>query len=210
MGRRSSQRGALVEVELDIDAVLEWADGVALDDRQLALRDGPVLRGILERARAVSLAVMADWAIRPASMADVEAVAELRAMVLREDLERLGRFDEQRVRQRLRDGFEPAYTWVIEVGGVLAGSVSLRPAEGAHWLEHFYLAPCLQGRGIGGTVLRGLLERCDRAGTVVRLNVLQGSAARRLYERHGFTLETEDSVDVFMVREPAAVERVPR
>jgi hypothetical protein len=32
-----------------------------------------------------------------------------------------------------------------------------------------------------------------------RLNVLQGSPARRLYERHGFVLETEDPVDVFMV-----------
>lgn len=36
----------------------------------------------------------------------------------------------------------------------------------------------------------------------VRLNVLQGSAARRLYERHGFTPEREDPVDVFLVRKP--------
>ncbi|QUH02348.1 GNAT family N-acetyltransferase [Saccharopolyspora erythraea] len=145
---------------------------------------------------------MADWGLRPASVADVEAVAELRAVVLRADLERLGRYDEQRVRQRLRDGFAPAHTWVIEVRGVFAGCVSLRPAEDAHWLEHFYLAPQVQGSGIGTNVLRVLLERCDRDGTVVRLNVLQGSPARRLYERHGFALETEDAVDVFMVREP--------
>ncbi|MFD6889714.1 GNAT family N-acetyltransferase [Streptomyces sp. NPDC059957] len=144
---------------------------------------------------------MGDWEMRPASVADVEAVAELRAVVLRADLERLGRYDEQWVRQRLRDGFEPAHTWVIEVGGALAGCVALRPAEDAHWLEHFYLAPHLQGRGIGAAVLRELLEQCDRDGTRVRLNVLQGSAARRLYERHGFGLEAEDPVDVFMVRE---------
>ncbi|MEU2284520.1 GNAT family N-acetyltransferase [Streptomyces sp. NPDC013178] len=150
---------------------------------------------------------MADWEIRPASVADVEAVAELRAVVLRADLERLGRYDERRVRQRLRDGFTPAHTWVIEVSGAFAGCVSLRPAEGAHWLEHFYLAPHLQGNGIGAAVLRALLERCDRDGTLVRLNVLQGSAARRLYERHGFTLESEDPVDVFMVREPAVASR---
>ncbi|MEV4628795.1 GNAT family N-acetyltransferase [Micromonospora sp. NPDC049523] len=145
---------------------------------------------------------MADWEIRPASVADIEAVAELRAVVLRADLERLGRYDEQRVRQRLRDGFTPQHTWVIEVDGAFAGCVSLRPAEDAHWLEHFYLVPYLQGSGIGTAVLRGLLERCDRDGTLVRLNVLQGSAARRLYERHGFTPETENAVDVFMVREP--------
>ncbi|WP_101785836.1 GNAT family N-acetyltransferase [Nonomuraea indica] len=143
---------------------------------------------------------MTDWELRPASAADVEAVAELRAVVLRPDLERLGRYDEQRVRQRLRDGFAPAHTWVIEVDSALAGCVALRPAEDAYWLEHFYLDPDAQGRGIGSAVLSRLLERCDRDGAAVRLNVLQGSAARRLYERHGFTVETEDAIDVFMVR----------
>ncbi|WP_426567530.1 N-acetyltransferase family protein [Streptomyces canus] len=151
--------------------------------------------------------IVGDWGLRPASVADVEAVAELRAVVLRADLERLGRYDEQRVRQRLRDGFAPAHTWVIEVGGTFAGCVSLRPAEDAHWLEHFYLTPHLQGSGIGAAVLRGLLEQCDHDGSRVRLNVLRGSPARRLYERHGFTLEAEDAVDVFMVREPALAVR---
>ena len=145
---------------------------------------------------------MADWKIRPASASDVEAVAELRAVVMRADLERLGRYDEQRVRQRFRDGFRAAHTWVIEVGGGFAGCVALRPAEDAHWLEHFYLDPRLQGAGIGSGILRELLERCDSEGTLVRLNVLQGSPARRLYERHGFTVESEDPVDVFMVRTP--------
>ncbi|MFC3500085.1 GNAT family N-acetyltransferase [Micromonospora krabiensis] len=148
---------------------------------------------------------MGDWELRPASAADVEAVAELRAVVLRADLERLGRYDAHRVRQRLRDGFAPAHTWLIEVGGVFAGCVALRPAGDAHWLEHFYLAPHAQGHGIGTAVLRRLLERCDREGVRVRLNVLRGSAARRLYERYGFTVESEDPVDVFMVREPTPV-----
>jgi GNAT superfamily N-acetyltransferase len=147
--------------------------------------------------------IMGDWGVRPATAADVEPVADLRAVVLRADLERLGRYDARRVRQRLRDGFEPAHTRVIEVAGAFAGCVALRPAGDCHWLEHFYLAPEHQGGGIGSGVLRALLRRCDRAGAVVRLNVLRGSPARRLYERHGFTAETEDPVDVFMVREPA-------
>jgi hypothetical protein len=65
----------------------------------------------------------------------------------------------------------------------------------------------LQGRGIGSAVLSRLLERCDREDAVVRLNVLRGSSARRLYERHGFTVETEDDVDVFMVRHPVSAWR---
>ncbi|MFF9817530.1 GNAT family N-acetyltransferase [Streptomyces sp. NPDC014006] len=148
---------------------------------------------------------MVDWVLRPASTADIDAAAELRAAAMRPDLERLGRYDEHRVRQRLRDRFEPAHTWVIEVGGAMAGCVALRPAEDAHWLEHFFLAPDLHGHGMGSAVLRRLLERTDRAGALVRLNVLRGSAARRLYERHGFTVESEDAVDVWMVRRPAQI-----
>ncbi|MFB6782933.1 GNAT family N-acetyltransferase [Streptomyces sp. NPDC056352] len=140
------------------------------------------------------------WALRPADPADVEQMAELRAVVMRPDLERLGRYDEHRVRQRLRDIFAPEHTSVVVADGVFAGCVTLRPVESGWWLENFYLSPTLQGRGIGTAVLRGLLERADAAGVDVRLDVLQGSAARQLYERHGFTLEREDPIDVFMVR----------
>jgi GNAT superfamily N-acetyltransferase len=143
-----------------------------------------------------------EWALRPAEPSDVEVIAELRATVMRPDLERLGRFDEHRVRQRLRDSFSPQHTSAIVAAGAFAGCVTVRPAEDGRWLEHFYLAPGLQGRGIGSAVLRTLLKRIDADGVLVRLNVLQGSAARRLYERHGFTVEDQDPVDVFMVRRP--------
>ncbi|MFI6685791.1 GNAT family N-acetyltransferase [Streptomyces sp. NPDC050485] len=142
--------------------------------------------------------------MRPAESADVEAIAELRAVVMRPDLERLGRFDEHRVRQRLRDVFSPRHTSVIVADGAFAGSVTLRPTEDGQWLEHFYLAPGHQGRGLGSAVLRTLLDRTDAHGVPVRLIALQGSAARRLYERHGFTVEAQDPIDIYMVRLPGA------
>jgi GNAT superfamily N-acetyltransferase len=145
-----------------------------------------------------------EWAVRPAEAADVETIAELRATVMRPDLERLGRFDEHRVRQRLRDSFSPRHTSVIVADGAFAGCVTLRPAEDGRWLEHFYLAPGIQGRGLGSAVLRTLLDRTDADGVLVRLNVLRGSVARRLYERHGFTVEVQDPVDIYMVRWPGA------
>lgn len=145
-----------------------------------------------------------EWAMRPAELADVDAIAELRAVVMRPDLERLGRFDEHRVRQRLRDSFSPQHTSVILADGAFAGCVTLRPAEDGQWLEHFYLAPGIQGRGLGSAVLRTLLDRTDTDGVLVRLNVLLGSAARRLYERHGFTVEVQDPIDIYMVRLPCA------
>jgi GNAT superfamily N-acetyltransferase len=144
------------------------------------------------------------WTLRAAVTADVEVIADLRARVMRADLVRLGRYDEVRVRQRLRDGFSPLHTSVIEADGAFAGCVTLRPAEQGRWLEHFYLAPGHQGRGLGSAVLRRLLERTDAEGAAVRLHVLQGSAARRLYERHGFAVEDQGPIDVLMTRLPPA------
>lgn len=121
---------------------------------------------------------------------------------MRPSLERAGVYDAWWVRQR-RD-FTPAHGWVIETGGEFAGCVMLRPAEGCRHLEYFSIAAGLQGRGIGTGVLRHLLERCDQDGVPVRLQVLQDSPARALYERHGFTVEAEDAIDVFMIRQPGA------
>ncbi|BFP52865.1 MULTISPECIES: GNAT family N-acetyltransferase [unclassified Streptomyces] len=142
------------------------------------------------------------WTLRQALPEDVEAIAELRAVVMRPDLERLGRYDERQVRRRLRDAYAPEHTSIVEAAGFFAGCVALRPADDGWWLEHFYLSPALQGRGIGSAVLRGVLNRADAERLPVRLDVLRGSPARRLYERHGFTLEREDAVDVFLVRNP--------
>ncbi|UCM91053.1 GNAT family N-acetyltransferase [Streptomyces marincola] len=151
----------------------------------------------------------ADWSLRSAVAADIEVIAELRATVMRADLERLGRYDEHRVRQRLRDSFSSRYTSVIMAGGALAGCVTVRPADGRQWLEHFYLAPHCQGRGLGTAVLRTVLERTDAQGAAVGLIVLRGSAARRLYERHGFAVEAEDAVDIHMARPPGAAAGTP-
>ncbi|MFE3151109.1 GNAT family N-acetyltransferase [Streptomyces sp. NPDC059218] len=144
----------------------------------------------------------AAWALRPALPEDIEALAELRATAMRPDLERLGRYDEHRVRRRMRDGYVPGHTSVVLVDGELAGSVTLRPVDSGWRLENFCLSPALHGRGIGTAVLRSLLARADEQGATVRLDVLQGSAARALYERHGFTEERQDPIDVFMVRPP--------
>ena len=137
--------------------------------------------------------------LRPSSEADAAWIADLRAGVMRADLERLGRFDPSWVRERFLRGFVPANTRLIELDGEAVGSVAVRTTPAEHWLEHFYLVAGRQGRGIGGLVLRRVLSE-PRADLPWRLNVLQGSDARRLYERHGFVFEHEDEVDVWLVR----------
>jgi GNAT superfamily N-acetyltransferase len=140
-----------------------------------------------------------DWKLRSSTQSDAAWMAELRAVVMRPDLERLDRFDPIWVRERFLRSFVPENTWVIVLDGRDVGSVAVRAEVDSAWIEHFYLDPKVQGQGLGSAVLTQLLGTKDER-MPFRLNVLQGSAARRLYERHGFVLESEDAVDVFMLR----------
>lgn len=146
------------------------------------------------------------WSFRQSVSADAHWMAELRAVVLRPDLERLDRYDPIRVRQRFRDAFVPAFTRVIVSDGEDVGLVAVRPEQDAVWLEHFYLRPSHQGRGIGQAVLADAIG--SRPPSIpMRLNVLQGSPARRLYESHGFTLDHEDPIDVYLELPPERAAR---
>ena len=142
-----------------------------------------------------------DWSLRAAVDSDAQWIAELRACVMRPDLERLGRFDPDRVRQRFLSAFDPVVTQVVLVGGQEAGSIAVRPDEVSLWIEHFYLRTDCQGKGIGSLVLQWELGASE-GDRPFRLNVLRGSRAQALYERHGFVVESQDAVDVFMVRHP--------
>lgn len=138
------------------------------------------------------------FSLRSATPTDALWIAELRAVVLKDDLERLGRYDPVRVRQRFLDGFDTELTQIILVDGEAVGSIAVRPAIDGQWIEHFYIDPAQQGRGLGGSVLTEIMRR-NADSRAFRLNVLTGSPAQRLYLRHGFTVDSQDPIDVFMV-----------
>ncbi|GAA4851802.1 GNAT family N-acetyltransferase [Paenibacillus vulneris] len=129
---------------------------------------------------------------------DVETIANLRAIVLRDDLTRLGRFNEEKVRQRFRDAFDPVHTWIINADSSFIGCIAFKPILDGYLLEHFYIHPDYQGKGIGSQVLVYLLKQDYVIGKRVTLNVLQGSPAQRLYERFGFKVDSEDTIDIYM------------
>ncbi|MFD0482662.1 GNAT family N-acetyltransferase [Kineococcus sp. GCM10028916] len=139
---------------------------------------------------------------RAARLADGPAIAELRVDVLRESLERVGRFDPTRARAYFLGSFAPEFTRVLDGPEGIVGSIAVRPSPEGTWIEHFYLARDLQGTGQGGAVLADVTAAADRTGTTLLLDVLVGSDARRLYERHGFVEDHTDGVDVIMVRPP--------
>jgi GNAT superfamily N-acetyltransferase len=138
------------------------------------------------------------WTLRPATAEDGQWLADLKALAMRPDLERLGIWDEDWARQRFPDTFIAANTDVIEIDGKPVGVIAVRPERDAQWIEHFYLHPSVQGRGIGEQVLRQAME-AHRDVRPFRLAIDRGSAARRLYERLGFVYQYDDDNGVDQV-----------
>lgn len=167
----------------------------------------------------------------PVSPEDADRLASLRVDAMRESLERVGRFDPVRARERFLNSFVPAQTSSIHLDGAFVGFLVLRPEapsetqssapssapsdapnnlptasskDAPTWhLEHLYLHPTVQGRGIGSVVLQRLCAQADAAGAGIRLGALKQSDANRFYQRHGFEFSHEGEFDVYYLR-PAA------
>ena len=66
-------------------------------------------------------------------------------------------------------------------------------------LEHLYLRPETQGRGIGTRIIQDLVAEARKGGREIRLSTARINPARRLYERLGFRVVDEDRYKVYMV-----------
>lgn len=140
--------------------------------------------------------------LQPAVAADFEALLALRLRAMRESLERLGRYDEARARERLAAGFEPGHTQHIVVNGRRVGFVVLKRLSHAFRLDHLYIEPGEQGRGIGHEVMRWVCRQADDELLPVELVALKQSDAVRFYLRHGFVQTGEGEWDLDFVRVP--------
>ena len=154
-------------------------------------------------------AVPSSWSLRAVVPADIRWLASLKEAALRPDLERLGVWDQQRSRCRLLEELAPASTWLVLLSGQPVGSIGLRPADGEQGLQHFFVLPAHQGRGLGSAVLGHLLRRREDA-RPLRLLALRGSRSLALYARHGFVHERdhENGIDVVLVRSRSAVDQL--
>jgi len=89
---------------------------------------------------------------------------------------------------------------LILQGGEPAGRLTLARSPGTLHLMDLALTPARRGQGLGTQVLRHVLDEADRERLDVHLHVEEHSAARRLYERHGFTVLQPGPVYTVMVR----------
>lgn len=138
----------------------------------------------------------------PTTQSDADLLVTIRIAAMRESLERVGRFDPQRARDRFLATFDPALCRFVEADGVRVGFVLIRPGQD-HWhLDHLYIVPEHQGQGVGAAVLRRICADADAQRIPIRLGALRGSEANRFYQRHGFKQTDEAEWDIYYVRQP--------
>lgn len=135
-----------------------------------------------------------------AQATDFEALLALRIAAMRESLERIGRFDPLRARERFAAGFAPEHTRHILLGGERVGFVVVMPQGDALLLDHLYIAPGAQGQGLGAAVLNEVFAQADAAALPVRVGALRGSESNRFYARHGFELVEQSEFDNHYLR----------
>ncbi|WP_457334434.1 GNAT family N-acetyltransferase [Rhizobacter sp. P5_C2] len=136
---------------------------------------------------------------------DADALVSLRIEAMRESLERAGRFDAARARQRFLSGFSPEHTRHIVLDGEKVGFVVVKPHAQGLLLDHLYVRPLHQGKGVGAVVLARVFAEADAVGAALRVGALRGSDSNRFYARHGFVLVEEAEFDNCYVRPPGAV-----
>ncbi|HEV3430350.1 MAG TPA: GNAT family N-acetyltransferase [Paraburkholderia sp.] len=136
------------------------------------------------------------------TLSDAHTLVAIRIAAMRESLERIGRFDPQRASERFLASFDPTLCRFIEVEGARAGFIVVRP-QADHWLlDHLYVLPEHQGKGVGASVLQNVFANADSKRMPIRVGALRGSDSNRFYQRHGFVLAEESEWDIYYVRQP--------
>jgi GNAT superfamily N-acetyltransferase len=109
-------------------------------------------------------------------------------------------WDDERQKASLADQLGTAKTSVITLEGADIGWLALQETDSSMLLGHFYIEPRFQNRGIGSTILSRVLAEATAKSKPVELAVLKNNPARRLYERSGFVVVSEDDMKYFMRR----------
>lgn len=136
----------------------------------------------------------------PTCLEESEELVSLRVEAMRESLERIGRFDVQRARERFLSDFVPEFTRHILLDGERVGFVTVTHTADGLSLDHLYVRPAYQRRGVGAAVLATLFEEADVEALPLRVGALRGSDSNRFYLRHGFVPLEQGEWDIYYVR----------
>ena len=133
------------------------------------------------------------WALRPINRADFEWAFGLHRDALGEYIEQTWGWDDATQRRMFTDRFDERPRQVIEVDGERVGVIEVDDRPDELYLAVIELAPRWQRKGLGGDILRSLIERAERSGKPLALHTLRvNTRAQTFYEREGLRIVREE------------------
>lgn len=141
---------------------------------------------------------------RPMNDGDLPFVAELYASTRREEVARTG-WPAEMQQAFLRQQHEAQHShysiqygdaeWlIIERGGAAIGRLYVQDGTDQVLVIDISLLPDSRGQGIGGAILRDVIDQAKDRGRGVSIHVEKFNPARRLYDRLGFRLVEDQGV----------------
>jgi len=113
----------------------------------------------------------------------------------REQQEEFLRMQYNAQRRWYETAFPQAEEQVVELEHAPIGRMIVwKAGDGTATLVDISLLAEHRGRGIGGGLIRDLMEQCQKANVPLRLQVLRTNPAARLYQRLGFHKVGEDEL----------------
>jgi len=147
--------------------------------------------------------------LRPEGPADAPFLLEVYASTRQEELaatswpaemrEAFVKMQFNAQRQGYRTAFPRAQFAIIMSSRQAVGRIVIDRAENGFLLVDIALLPSHRGSGIGTALMQNLLREAATAKKPVRLSVLKGQRAFRLYQRLGFVKTGEDGLRDQMV-----------
>jgi ribosomal protein S18 acetylase RimI-like enzyme len=105
-------------------------------------------------------------------------------------------------RRSYRAAYPEAADRIVLSGGAPIGRLLLASESDGMQLIDIALLARFRNRGIGTALLREAIEECGRRHSALRLQVLRGNPALRLYLRIGFRETGSDAMYIQMERTP--------
>ncbi len=133
--------------------------------------------------------------IRPASEADDEFIYQLNRQALGDVIEATwGPWDDDVQREFHRRSVDAARFEIVLLDSERVGAFAAELRDdGVFYVGRIEVAPDLQNRGIGTSLMRQLIDRARALDApAVELHVLELNRARALYERLGFQVVAEE------------------
>lgn len=140
------------------------------------------------------------YTTRPANQADFDFLYQLKKAAEFDAIKAVFGWDESIQKQIHQEEWQQDQPTIIELDGKAVGSYLIQHHSDHLYFGRFFLLPEFHGQGIGSQVMRALVQQAEQLNLPIKLCYLQGNRVGSLYQRFGFSIASQDTQFIHMIR----------